>query len=546
MSPLKKQNSFEEKLKEQMDSMDLKPSDALWSRIERNIQADSFEPKLQQKLSDYAVEPHQEVWEQVASQLPENKRRKGFLWFASVCTILLATFGAGYWMSLQTNAPEQLVQAEKIAPSSQTTSDAQVAVPYESAKNGNRVVPSEKPEVTNKPLVQPENKPVTIQSASKEGNRAAPRRNIASTTSPNRANRGSARNNQLPPSGIVPPNTNELPGASSSNNASGAIVQIPSTTSQPSVQPSSDAQNHLVQSGQSEVIKPSDSKTTSEIGSNSESKSNAEPKVILESGSILPPAPKDSFTETPVFRGNSYVAPEENFTHFSISAMAGANLTFMQLSMPKSSSYAGLQHAYDLRKELEKPALDFSGGLNLNYHFGKSWFVFTGIGISSFKQSVSFSVIPANQSNPPRIQPVNLYMNANDSIISGTGNNYENKYSFTEIPLWLGYQFPSDGKMHVEVMGGLSYGRLNLVSAYMPDPGCIGMLVVTDKASFPTFKNVFFFGIAPALSFQINSSVDVGGMISAKVALNSMVDNSNWIQQKPASTGLNLFLRKRF
>jgi len=95
-------------------------------------------------------------------------------------------------------------------------------------------------------------------------------------------------------------------------------------------------------------------------------------------------------------------------------------------------------------------------------------------------------------------------------------------------------------------MGGLSYARLNLVSAYMPDPGCIGMLVVNDKASFPTFKNVFFLGIAPALSFQINSSVDVGGMLSAKVALNSMVDNSNWIQQKPASAGLNFFLRKRF
>ncbi len=546
MSPLKKQNSFEEKLKEQMDSMELKPSDALWSRIERNIQADSFEPKLQQKLSDYSVEPHQEVWEQVASQLPENKRRKGFLWFASVCAILLATFGAGYWMSLQTNAPEQLVQAEKPTPSAQTSSDAQVAIPTESASKDTREVPSERAEVPNKPLVRTENEPAFNQTVGNESKRATPKRNVANNTSAKRTNRGSARNNQLPPSGTVPPNSVDNAGASSSNNAAAAIVQVPSATAQPAAQPNMDVQNYLVPSGQGEVNKPSESKTTSDKASNTDSKSNPEPKLILESVSILPPAPKDTFTETPVFRGNSYVAPEENFTHFSISAMAGANLTFMQLTMPSSSSYAGLQHAYDLRKEIEKPAMDFSGGLTLNYHFGKSWFVFTGIGISSFKQSVSFSVLPANQSNPPRIQPVNLYMNPNDSIISGPGNNYENKYSFTEIPLWLGYQFASESKVHVELMGGLSYARLNLVSAYMPDPGCIGMLVVNDKASFPTFKNVFFLGIAPALSFQINSSVDVGGMLSAKVALNSMVDNSNWIQQKPASTGLNFFLRKRF
>jgi hypothetical protein len=549
MSPLKKQNSFEEKLKEQMDSMELKPSDALWSRIERNIQADSFEPKLQQKLSDYTVEPHQEVWEQVASQLPENKRRKGFLWFASVCAILLATFGAGYWMSHTTNSSQQVAQTTAIAPANQTPSDAAVS--------SSKPLPSKPIHIEQEPsvatpaeaLVQTENNHTLAKPQSAEQNSSgyANQATAPASTAPKgrKLNRSSTNTSTQ----SLPQATRNVNRSVASNNA-GVSNGLP---------PNASELNQTVNSNSSETpqnngglqtpiasTKSDEAKNNSDKPNNTDTKTNAEPKVILESVSILPPAPKDTFTETPVFRGNSYVAPEENFTNFSISAMAGANLTFMQLSMPQNSSYTGLQHAYDLRKEIEKPALDFSGGLTLNYHFGKSWFVFSGIGISSFKQDVTFAVLPANQSNPPRIQPVNLYMNANDSIISGPGNSYENKYSFTEIPLWLGYQFPSDKKVHLELMGGVSYGRLNLVSAYMPDPGCIGMLVINDKSSFPTFKNVFFLGIAPAVSFNINSSVDVGGMISAKVALNSMVDNSNWIQQKPASTGVNLFLRKRF
>ncbi|MBP7511707.1 MAG: hypothetical protein KA981_07240, partial [Bacteroidia bacterium] len=88
---MKKQSSFEEKLKKQLDGTEMKPSDALWNRIEQNMYADSFEPALQEKLENYTVDPRKEVWDQVESQLPESRRKRGFIWFASVATLLLAT-----------------------------------------------------------------------------------------------------------------------------------------------------------------------------------------------------------------------------------------------------------------------------------------------------------------------------------------------------------------------------------------------------------------------------------------------------------------------
>jgi hypothetical protein len=195
---------------------------------------------------------------------------------------------------------------------------------------------------------------------------------------------------------------------------------------------------------------------------------------------------------------------------------------------------------------MESPALDFAGGLLLNYHLGKSWIISSGIGISSFKQNVKFNVLPAVQTNPNLVQPRNLYVNANDSIVAGSSNTLENKYSFTEIPVLVTYQFFRESNVHLELTAGVSYGRLNLVNAYMPDPGCIGILVATDKSSFPEFKNVFFASFAPSVAFDINSSVALGLMPNVKVSMTSMVNNPNWIQQRPYSMGLGFFLRKKF
>jgi hypothetical protein len=338
--------------------------------------------------------------------------------------------------------------------------------------------------------------------------------------------------------------TNPNHSSAASPNHSSAANTIPPVLSEPNTSANSAAPKQA-------SLPPANAdqgQNTTKTGNEGNAKPNSipsEPKVILESINVSA-NPKDTFAEDKIFRGSAYMAPEETFTNFSLTAFAGIHQSMMKLSMPSQTSYSNLETSMDLRNEMESPSLDFSGGLLINYQLGKSWMLSSGIAITSFTQKVDFSVMPSVQSNPSLVQPANNYINPKDSIVVGSANSYENKYSFTEIPLYVSYHFPSESRVSFELMGGLSFGKLNLVNAYMPDPGCIGVLVVNDKASFPEFTNVFFASLAPSVAFKMNSSVDLGIMPSIKASLNSMVKNEEWIQQKPWLVGLGVYLRRRF
>ncbi|OYU96947.1 MAG: hypothetical protein CFE21_01270 [Bacteroidetes bacterium B1(2017)] len=549
MSPLKKQNSFEEKLKDQLDGMELKPSDSLWSRIEQNIQADSFEPTLQQKLENYSLTPNKEVWEGVEAQLPETRRRKGIIWFSSIAVLLLATFGAGYWFR-NIEETKNLAYTQKQAPakteqviSAPNTSNEAITKPSESAATQASpaasviVKPSNSTNSESSDALVSENTAIQPNSALAQSNTS----HKELTSSPSLPKKSTHKNVFVAAkNGNSSKAKNKKAGAGSS--ASGIVSSIAAS--------GGSNQSSLPPSDQDAQAIPPASANTAPIASAPKTEANVpsktnEPKVILESATINP-QPKDTFTEDKIFREKSYITPEENFGKFSLVAYAGVHYTDMKLSMPTSTTYSNLDKSFQLRKEMESPSLDFSGGLMLNYHINKSWFVAGGIGISAFKQNVNFSVLPANQTNPTLVQDKNLYVNLNDSIIVGKTNSYENKYSFTEIPLWVGYQFKSESSFHFELMAGASFGKLNLVNVYMPDPGCIGILVANDRESFPQFKNVIFANVSPSFVYSANSSVEIGASPTGKFALNSMVQNTGWIQQRPISYGLNFFLRKRF
>ena len=550
MSPLKKPNSFEEKLKDQLDGMEWKPSESLWNRIEQNMSADSFEPSIQGKLDNYEVKPTEKVWENVEAQLPESRRKKGLFWFGSIALLLLATFGAGYWFnhisepksiaSVQTNESESKLlptinddytevvnTTPKKAPKGYLLSGPKASTNSSNGKNSNkannkqRKLTNPATSIAEAELVQTETpKTNNAKAISKVNTPKKAKVNIKKITAAS-ANVFSSSEGIIPPTGIDN-NSNSIANLNGNNNAS------------------SPAQSELKQN----LDVASNAVPKDAIAKADTSAKPSEPKVIPETANFQSGV-KDTFEENNVFRGSSYIAPEESFTKFSLSVYAGLHVSFMNLTMPNSSNY-DLQKSYDLRNEMESTGLDFAGGLLMNYHFGKGWFASTGIGIVGFQQTVKFNVLPANQTNPSYVQAKNLYVNLNDSIIAGNANTLENKYSFTEIPLWVGYQFKSEADVHIELMGGISYGRLNLVNAYMTDPGCIGILVVNDKESFPQFKNVFFASFAPSVVFKLNSSVELGIMPNAKIALNNMVKNDQWVQQRPALIGLNFSLRKHF
>lgn len=542
MSPLKKPNNFEEKLKDQLDGMEWKPSESLWNRIEQNMSADSFEPTIQSKLENYQVKPTEKVWESVEAQLPESRRRKGIFWFGSIALLLLTTFGAGYWFNTISEPKTIAVNQPLVVENKPNTT--QINPIPEGIKPNNEtietIIISKAPEAIamEKKELKQKRKISTLAPIAASS--------VLDQTEKKLAKRP-ASNKQTNKNKTAKSNTKKVVLATNlvSENSNGIISPIVTETSSILGEPAKS--NELSQTkelrsannenGSNHIAKDASPKLDS-------SKSQFEPKVIQESANFESNA-KDTFSENKLFRGTSYIAPEESFTNFSLSVYAGMHMSFMQTKMPSSSNYS-MQKSFDLRNEMETPGIDFAGGLLLNYHFGKGWFVSSGTGIVAFKQIVKFSVMPANQSNPSYIQSKNLYINLSDSIIAGNSNTLENKYSFTEIPLWVGYQFPSDGSVHFELMGGLSYGRLNLVNAYMTDPGCIGILVVNDKESFPQFQNVFFASIAPSVSYKINSSVELGLMPNLKFGLNNMVKNEQWIQQKPALLGINFTLRKHF
>ncbi|MDZ4667239.1 MAG: outer membrane beta-barrel protein [bacterium] len=639
---MKKQSSFEEKLKAQLDGTEMKPSDALWNRIEQNMYADSFEPTLQDKLENYAVDPRQDVWDQVELQLPEAKRKRGFFWLGSVSALLLATFVAGFWFSQMDSTKlannDQIGNRQEnvnIAAQDAGSSEANVAAKesntasndtYNSALNSankaasnavnsasikanksalysaNKAAINANNETANNAVNNSHNKAnkvsktrsfknksklanatsnetseLILQStSSKSARKSANGLNDLSNTSSKPSSPGAADLNDLSNNSSKPSSpgaaksrkgaaanqanvggSNSIPPVRSEPNASGLLADGPPNSalnSSSAVSPNATKAN-ASKNNASIVNATKDNASKSAANSSNESKTTdvlskqhtpaTEPKVILESISVSA-SPKDSFEENKIFRGSAYMAPEESYTNFSITAFAGIHQSMMQLSMPSQTPYNNLDKSMDLRNEMEAPSLDFSGGLLLNYQIGKHWMVSSGIAITSFTQKVDFSVMPAKQSNPALVQPTNNYINPKDSIIMGSANSFENKYSFTEIPLYVSYKFPSESRVSFELMGGFSFGKLNLVNAYMPDPGCIGVLVVNDKASFPEFSNVFFATLAPNVAFKLNSSVDLGIMPTVKTSLNSMVKNEQWIQQKPWLVGLGVYLRKRF
>ena len=541
MSHLKQQNNFEEKLKEQLDGMEWKPSNSLWDRIEQNMDADSFEPALQNKLANYSLEPHAEVWENVEAQLPEKDNRKGFLWLSVISFVLLASFGAGYWfreVEVENKVAVNAAGQSNTFQQAQTTNKVSVRTDKNEIEKAKEKVSSNAPK--DKQSIQVKAAKQSIKKVKQNEN------NLLALRSHQRAKKAlkgasSTRTNKLR-------NGNILLAIQSVSTIGGTVI-----SSSNIVAGIIDANRS--QSANENLANPLGRENEPKILDAASIPSNPAPNVNVKeipSASILMGNAADTFAENKPFRGSSYIAPEENLTNFSLTAFAGLNWGVMQLKMPATSNnaniikIANLQNSYNLRKSMESASIDFTGGLLLNYHFHKSWFVSIGIGMTNLKQDVSFNTKTAQQPNPVLVQPVNQYVHPGDSIIAGAGNTYENKYSFTEIPLLLGYQLPSEGDFNFSLMGGVSYAQLNLVNAFMPDPACIGILVVTDKESFPKFKDVLFLSIAPAVSYKLNGSVEIGSMLQGKMALNNMVGDLQWVQQRPYLLGLNLFIRKHF
>ncbi|MBC7381768.1 MAG: hypothetical protein H7296_02100 [Bacteroidia bacterium] len=585
---MKKQDKFEEKLNEQLNGMEYKPSSALWDRIEQNLYADSFEPAIQQKLTSYSIDPNEKVWTEIEHNLPESKKRKGLIWFTWIALILGIGFSAGYWFNpnkktvIENNGANHLNQTVSVEPISKahpddknnfhsgSTLNKAIAITSEvSTKKKNSLNGSTRKTIDNKgsqnAIMPPDLKPNL-------------RKNIKPYKKEILKISGAPVNTYLLTAKVYTNATvGKRPFFNEKTEAENSDINI--KTNSGLRQPTS---NSLVQTDHSSdktlttlnQNAPSDLKQVYAVDTITESthipKTNLPNPLLSQSklnqtgelSAVIPSAPvkietapqadansqkniKDTVEEKTVVRPNDYGDPEQQLSNISITATVGAQMCFMKLVLPVSEMYP-LQKSYELRKQMETPALDYNGGFYLNYHLNQKWIISSGIQITSFRQTLHYNLTTPLDTNYNLTQPQSAYLNPKDSIIAGTSNILENRYSFTEIPVLVSYNILNGETIDFDLQVGVSYAFINLVNAYMPDPGCVGLLTVTNKTDFPKMKNLFFASFSPGIGFKINNTLSIGALPTIKVSLKNMTDNNNWIEQRPWFAGLNVYMRKRF
>ncbi len=500
MNPLKKQNSFEQKLQENLDGMEFKPSDALWDKIAQNISTDTFEPKLQQKLHNFSVEPKSETWDQLSAQLPEKKRRFGWLWLSSALVLVSLAGTIGYFQFNPSEENLAWVQAKNTTKiESQSVKAAKPSVQASIKLKTTKTAASKKQVLSGLNQTNFEENKANTQSFIQQKKKARLEPTLALSAEESQSNSSTNKivSTQLPPNQVASTQTNAGPSQEAPKQAS----------------PIADLQNKVKEIAADKPI--------------------SDNKILLDSQLV-----------SPAVKTNAYMESDLELSKLSIVASIGAHMSFMQLIAPANNS-AQLSKALALRKEIENPEIDYNANLSGEYAITEKLFIRAGIGILSFTQDVRYNLTNAD-SVPQRGYAANFYMHNSDSIVVGSSYTTKNKYSFTEIPVSIGYKIFRGEHVGFDLNLGLSYGKLNLVNAYLPDQSCIGLMVISDKASFPTYKNMWFVNFSPAIVWQMGSTLDVGAMPQLRVGINNLVEAENWIGQRPWSTGLNLFLRKRF
>lgn len=548
-------------MKEKLSEQEFKPSDSLWDRLEQELEGDSFEPAVREKLDGLSIQPSSGTWEKIEAKLPlENKRKLIYLWLPA---LVLSALGLGFWLNTALNNQE-IVQANQPT----IVSESQVSIPSTSSNDiANQPASSDfqiQPEQANdastlasnanqskpEPSLSQVEVATTNQNASAQATREYAVSGSLNTPISNKV----SRRNRSDYASAAPDKTNSTKkkrnsgGRSSANSelnsaiaiARGVLLAANNSSSQTGPTPTANP-SQLNAEPNAEKPAANNEATASKPKIAGRILSEEKEPIRLEDQQIR--FDKDSLVHQSDAKSEDYESEADKPGRFAIVAMAGVNYTSMSLAMPSSSAY-DLSKAFDLRKSLEKASFDWSGGFLLSYQVSPKFSIASGVQILNIRQTLNYNLEGTN-ANPNHVQSSNLYIHPTDSIVEGQVKVKDNKYSFTEIPVWINYSFNESGRWSFEVMAGYSLGLLSSVNMYMPDPSCIGLLNANDKDAFPKFRSVHFVNLAPLVSWKLNNTVQLGVMPQVKFGLNSMVDNSNWIGQKPFAGGIQLFLRKR-
>lgn len=528
MNLFRRHKKFEEQLKEQLGDMEYKPSTSLWDRIDSDITKDRFETGVKSSLENFEQVPYSDTWDKIAAELPAeqlpNTRLKYFITGA-----LAVLFSTGVWVGYKWNQQHQqsLVTAtltktpdvstesggafaeDKTISEVTTSSETKTQSPTPTKTSVQRVytakpVPNENKVEVKRDITQPEQ--------------------VEKTLTLSKHTRSSVSAQQEPFNQLVLTN-NPLTDISITDRkvATESVESIPKpTTTEGSI-----AQNE--QEKKMEGAKLVDNKTVVP-----QTEVREMPLFVVK---------QDTTPVTVTIAKEKHSGEQEGLTRFSISILAGAQLGLMDYAKPKSSPY-DFSNTIELRKQLERPDIDWSGGFLMDYRLTDKWMVSTGLMMTNFSQQFDYNTVSAtNPVNPNEtFGPVYTL----DSVI--TGNAYTNriKYSWTEIPVLLNYNIRRGTRWDLDIQAGASYAILNAVDAAMISYDNKGVFALKNKEAFPQLKNTVFVSVMPQVSYRFGQNVSVGFVPTFKYSVTSMIDNDRWVQQYPYFLGANICLRKRF
>lgn len=573
-------------MNEQLGDMEVKPSTSLWDRIDSGITSDSFESGVQSSLENFEQMPYPETWDKIAAELPEPKLGNGLIKYYIIAA-LAVLFSAGIyigqsWQSesapliaQQQSSQQPPISAEEAQPEQLASNNTNLAVTAVESNEESPVVKKDEKAIGEDAVASNDTKPALsnqqagsqlsapVVSKELEPNKANKQTNIQTSVpavsngaEPATFNKQTGVQTAAPvlaaqkETNSAPEQTSEVSDKGRGVNATATITNKPEGSGNKSVAPVV----ALVPIQQAASTPPTDNnKIVRE-----EPVIPAEPIQTIHQKEVVatvPPTLNQPRELTEVKPDSALYAQKmqtyqeqpqaETFSPFSISVLAGAHLSYTTYGAPKESSSLNFEKNIELRKELERPDIDWAGGFLLDYRINNKWMLSSGIAMVNFSQKFEYDIEKAqdpnvkNEVNAPTTNPA-------DSFVAG--NTYSNriKFSWTEIPLYVNYTIMQKNGWNIDMQAGVSYAFINTVDGGMIGYDNKGVLVLKGEESFPNIKNTVFVTAMPQVSYQFAPSISLGLVPTVKYSLTSIIGNEYWIQQHPYFIGMNICLRKRF
>lgn len=541
MNHLNNQDKFEKQLKEQFDSFEAKPNEALWDNIAQNLPADNFEKSIATKLDTLQVEPSEGIWLAIEKHLPQiskYSKKLVYIWTFAVLTVgvIAGIFINKFTTEISQNNtlthPKAFVWLDSAAIGNEKLYSSTVLLARRN--NGKQQLTLNTKKVENKafaPDLQNTNNQVntkgltsnkpTSQSSSNQINAINNTKPTIATTSwpaanglglNNNVNNHIAKNDGL--------NNNAAGSNNGSNNNNGNVAR-------------NDEPLKTISFNEQNTPKP-----VKEID-----KTSAVTKTEI-------PVKVDSFVNSPNVKTtnahqaseNDYMGPSLKREKLTIIAYAGMGYSFMRYDegTNKTNSAANI----NLREKTESTESEISGGFLIGYDITKRVTLSSGIIMANFKQTMNFNIEIAKQQMGNYEENLIYY---NDSILAGNNNSKSLKYSYTEIPIYVTYKILETPKFELAAQTGLGIGFLTGINTYVIAQNNVGVYEISNKNDYPAFKNTLFFTFQPQFTYNLSApGVSVGFMPIIKTSLTNIVSDEKWLKQYPYNMSFNLFLRKRF